>query len=60
MDDREMYMAELHKLSRLVIEVLDQQKKYFKTRLREDLIQSKKMEADLRAKAKSYLEVDQL
>ena len=53
-------VGELHSLSRLVIEVLDAQKKYFKTREKDDLIASKQLEKRLRDKAASYLEVEQL
>lgn len=53
-------MRDLHSFARSVIEVLDAQKKYFKTRAKEDLIESKRLETRLRELAKSYLEVDTL
>lgn len=53
-------MRELHSLSTLVIQVLDAQKKYFKTREKDDLIASKQLEKRLRDRAASYLEVEQL
>ena len=48
-------ISELHSLSQLVLEVLDAQKKYFKTRDKDDLIASKQLEKRLRDKASSYL-----
>lgn len=43
-------------LAKLVIEVLDAQKRYFKTRKQEDLIASKQLEKELRDKANRILE----
>lgn len=54
------YMGEIHRLSQLILDTLNAQKKYFKTRITDDLIASKKLEKELRDKADSYLEVDQL
>ncbi len=42
-------------LAELVIEVLDAQKKYFKTRDRDDLIASKQLETKLRREALDIL-----
>ena len=54
------YMGEIHRLSQLILDTLNAQKKYFKTRITDDLIARKKIEKELRDKADSYLEVDQL
>ena len=43
-------------LAKLVIEVLDAQKRYFKTRKQEDLIASKQLEKELRDKSNAILE----
>lgn len=43
-------------LAKLVIEVLDAQKRYFKSRAQEDLIASKQLEKELRDKANAILE----
>ncbi len=46
----------LEDLAKLVIEVLDAQKKYFKTRGKDDLIASERLESELRTKANQALE----
>jgi len=43
-------------LAKLVIEVLDQQARYFKSRSHDDLIASKMLESELRKKANEILE----
>ncbi len=43
-------------LAKLVIEVLDAQKRYFKSRSQVDLIASKQLESELRKKANAALE----
>lgn len=53
-------MRDLHSFAAAVLEVLDAQKKYFKSRQKTDLIESKRLESRLRELAKSYLEVDTL
>lgn len=53
-------MRDIHGLARLAIDVLDAQKRYFKTRAKDDLIESKRLEKELRGLASSYLEVETL
>lgn len=43
-------------LATLALRVLDAQKQYFKTRSKDDLIASKKLEAELRATATATIE----
>jgi hypothetical protein len=56
-ESREDFKYELCELCELVLQVLDAQKKYFKSRDREDLIASKQLEAKLRNVAVGILEV---
>lgn len=48
-------IAELPHLARMVILMLDQQQKYFKTRAKEDLVLSKQLEQQLRQLAELVL-----
>lgn len=47
-------------LAKLVIEVLEAQRKYFKSRSRDDLIASKQLEAKIRLMARAILEEETL
>ena len=49
-------MTTAEDLAKLVIEVLDAQKRYFKSRTKDDLIASKVLEGELRRKANAVLE----
>ncbi len=48
--------ADLEQMSKDVVAMLDAQRKYFKTRSKEDLIECKRLESQLRKRAESNLE----